>query len=153
MLSLCDTSASVFGRLFGRYTPPLPLSGRLFGAKKSLAGTTAAVLVGMTASYVFWSKFAARGDEGDVSWVVARMQSGWRGKVNEDSWIGWGLKRLPNPQRCGSLSPNNHGCIDLTPLSSVARSTSARSPSSTVSRQDSLRSVTLVSLPFQPCQV
>ncbi|POY75142.1 hypothetical protein BMF94_1773 [Rhodotorula taiwanensis] len=98
MLSLCDTSASVFGRLFGRYTPPLPLSGRLFGAKKSLAGTTAAVLVGMTASYVFWSKFAARGDEGDVSWVVARLQSGWRGKVNEDPWIGWGLKRLPNPQ-------------------------------------------------------
>lgn len=27
ILSICDTSASVFGRLFGRYTPPLPFSG------------------------------------------------------------------------------------------------------------------------------
>ena len=99
MLSLCDTSASVFGRLFGRFPPPLPFSGRLFGAKKSLAGTTAAVLVGMTASYVFWTKFAARGDEADVSWVAARLQSGWKGKPNPDPWASWGLKRLPNPQR------------------------------------------------------
>ncbi|GAA5984079.1 hypothetical protein JCM10908_006040 [Rhodotorula pacifica] len=98
MLSLCDTSASVFGRLFGRFTPPLPLSGRLFGAKKSLAGTTAAVLMGTAASYVFWTKFAARGDEADVSWVAARLQSSWRGKPNMDPWTGWGLKRLPNPQ-------------------------------------------------------
>lgn len=99
MLSLCDTSASVFGRLFGRFTPPLPFSGRLFGAKKSLAGTTAAVLVGMTASYVFWTKFAARGDEADVSWVAARLQSSWKGTPNPDPWASWGLKRLPNPQR------------------------------------------------------
>ncbi|KWU47247.1 hypothetical protein RHOSPDRAFT_31392 [Rhodotorula sp. JG-1b] len=98
MLSLCDTSASVFGRLFGRFTPPLPFSGRLFGAKKSLAGTTAAVLVGMTASYVFWTKFAARGDEADVSWVAARLQSSWKGIPNQDPWASWGLKRLPNPQ-------------------------------------------------------
>lgn len=99
MLSLCDTSASVFGRLFGRYTPPLPLSGTLFGAKKSLAGTAAAVLVGMSASYVFWAQFAAKGDEGDVSWVPARLQSAWRGPVNPDPWGEFGLARLPNPQR------------------------------------------------------
>ncbi|BGP55838.1 hypothetical protein JCM8202_002646 [Rhodotorula sphaerocarpa] len=98
MLSLCDTSASVFGRLFGRYTPPLPLSGTLFGAKKSLAGTAAAVLVGMSASYVFWAQFAAKGDEGDVSWVPARLQSAWRGPVNPDPWGEFGLARLPNPQ-------------------------------------------------------
>jgi diacylglycerol kinase (CTP) len=27
MLSICDTSASVFGRLFGKFTPKLPFSG------------------------------------------------------------------------------------------------------------------------------
>ncbi|GAA5901202.1 hypothetical protein JCM6882_006142 [Rhodosporidiobolus microsporus] len=97
-LSLCDTSASVFGRLFGRYTPRLPLSGTLFGRKKSLAGTVAAVLTGTAAAYVFWSRFAARGDEGDVSWVEARVGSGWRGEVMRDPLERWGVRRLPNPQ-------------------------------------------------------
>ncbi|GAA5895302.1 hypothetical protein JCM8208_005967 [Rhodotorula glutinis] len=98
MLSLCDTSASVFGRLFGRYTPRLPLAGTVFGAKKSLAGTLAAVIVGMCASHVFWSRYAALGDEGDVSWLPARMGSVWRGKVNADPLAAWGIHRLPNPQ-------------------------------------------------------
>ncbi|GJN90687.1 hypothetical protein Rhopal_003701-T1 [Rhodotorula paludigena] len=98
MLSLCDTSASVFGRLFGRYTPRLPFAGSLFGAKKSLAGTLAAVVVGMTASYYFWTRFAAIGDEGDVSWLQARMASAWRGRLNPDPLGAWGIKRLPNPQ-------------------------------------------------------
>ncbi|BGO91656.1 hypothetical protein NBRC10512_008104 [Rhodotorula toruloides] len=98
MLSLCDTSASVFGRLFGRYTPRLPFSGTLFGAKKSLAGTLAAIGVGMAASYVFWSRFAVQGDEGDVSWVAARVASSWRGRVNQDPLRAWGIRRLPNPQ-------------------------------------------------------
>lgn len=99
MLSLCDTSASVFGRLFGRYTPRLPLSGTLFGAKKSLAGTLAAVAMGMAASYVFWGRFAARGDEGDVSWVAARVASRWTGRVNQAPLAAWAIRRLPNPQR------------------------------------------------------
>nr|BBE10599.1 diacylglycerol kinase [Rhodotorula toruloides] len=97
MLSLCDTSASVFGRLFGRYTPRLPFSGTLFGAKKSLAGTLAAIGMGMAASHVFWSRFAQRGDEGDVSWVAARVASGWSGRVNRDPLGHWGIRRLPNP--------------------------------------------------------
>lgn len=103
MLSLCDTSASVFGRLFGRYTPRLPFAGSLFGAKKSLAGTLAAVAVGMTASYYFWTRFAAIGDEGDVSWLQARMASAWRGRLNPDPLGAWGIKRLPNPQRCARV--------------------------------------------------
>ncbi|BGP40313.1 Diacylglycerol kinase [Rhodotorula kratochvilovae] len=104
MLSLCDTSASVFGRLFGRYTPRLPFAGSLFGAKKSLAGTLAAVVVGMVASYVFWSRWAALGDEADVSWLPARMASVWRGKANEAPLASWGIKRLPNPQSTLGLS-------------------------------------------------
>ncbi|GAA5820396.1 hypothetical protein JCM11251_005609 [Rhodosporidiobolus azoricus] len=97
-LSLCDTSASIFGRLFGRFTPALPLAGTLFGKKKSLAGTVAAVVTGTVASYVFWSRFASVGDEGDVSWVVARKASGWKGGVMDDPLGEWGVRRLPNPQ-------------------------------------------------------
>ncbi|GAA6042973.1 hypothetical protein JCM8097_000032 [Rhodosporidiobolus ruineniae] len=97
-LSLCDTTASIFGRLFGRFTPKLPFAGSLFGVNKSLAGTIAAVLTGTAASYVFWSRFAARGDEGDVSWVPARMGSAWRGEAMRDPWAQYGVGRLPNPQ-------------------------------------------------------
>ena len=147
MLSLCDTSASVFGRLFGRYTPRLPFAGTLFGAKKSLAGTLAAVVVGMCASHVFWSRYAALGDEGDVSWLPARMGSAWRGKVNGDPLAAWGIHRLPNPQRCVvlflSCVLSSKDCRNLThgPSRSTARSTSTRSSSSTDSLQVSPRSV------------
>ncbi|KAM0791225.1 hypothetical protein ACM66B_005706 [Microbotryomycetes sp. NB124-2] len=79
VLSVCDTTASVFGRIFGRYTPRLPFSGTLFGAKKSLAGTVAATIVGTAASYVFWSRYSALGDEGDLSWIPGRMASAWTG--------------------------------------------------------------------------
>ncbi|GAA6006790.1 hypothetical protein JCM10207_009097 [Rhodosporidiobolus poonsookiae] len=102
-LSLCDTSASVFGRLFGRFTPRLPLAGSLFGRKKSLAGTVAAVVTGTVASYVFWSRFAALGDEGDVSWEVARKASSWWGRTNPDPWAQYGVRRLPNPHSTLSL--------------------------------------------------
>ncbi|KAG6209718.1 hypothetical protein E4U35_006739 [Claviceps purpurea] len=46
LLSWCDTAASTFGRLWGRYTPRL-------GRGKSLAGSSAAFLVGVAASF-FW---------------------------------------------------------------------------------------------------
>uniref|UniRef100_A0A0K3CNL2 BY PROTMAP: gi/472586383/gb/EMS23911.1/ diacylglycerol kinase [Rhodosporidium toruloides NP11] gi/647397529/emb/CDR40609.1/ RHTO0S05e05446g1_1 [Rhodosporidium toruloides] n=1 Tax=Rhodotorula toruloides TaxID=5286 RepID=A0A0K3CNL2_RHOTO len=61
-------------------------------------GTLAAIGVGMAASYVFWSRFAVQGDEGDVSWVAARVASSWRGRVNQDPLRAWGIRRLPNPQ-------------------------------------------------------
>ncbi|BGP16222.1 Diacylglycerol kinase [Rhodosporidiobolus nylandii] len=97
-LSLCDTTASIFGRLLGRYTPRLPFAGSLFGAKKSLAGTIAAVLTGTAASYVFWSRFATQGDEGDVSWLPAREGSVWQGARNVDPWKEYGVGRLPSPE-------------------------------------------------------
>lgn len=47
LLSWCDTAASTFGRLWGRYTPRLRRG-------KSLAGTLAAFLVGIATSYFFY---------------------------------------------------------------------------------------------------
>ncbi|KAB5582430.1 hypothetical protein GE09DRAFT_267040 [Coniochaeta sp. 2T2.1] len=47
LLSWCDTAASTFGRLYGRYTPRIRRG-------KSLAGSTAAFLVGVATSYFFW---------------------------------------------------------------------------------------------------
>ncbi|KAM4059176.1 CTP-dependent diacylglycerol kinase 1 [Hirsutella rhossiliensis] len=47
LLSWCDTAASTFGRLWGRYTPRLRRG-------KSLAGSLAAFLVGVATSYFFY---------------------------------------------------------------------------------------------------
>lgn len=73
ILSLCDTVASVFGRLFGRYTPRLPLAGILFSPRKSLAGSLAASLMGAWVGWFFWTRLASYGDAGDLSWVPARV--------------------------------------------------------------------------------
>lgn len=51
LLSWCDTAASTFGRLWGRYTPRLRRG-------KSLAGSTAAFLVGVATSYFFYGWLA-----------------------------------------------------------------------------------------------
>ncbi|KAF4584410.1 phosphatidate cytidylyltransferase family protein [Ophiocordyceps camponoti-floridani] len=48
LLSWCDTAASTFGRLWGRYTPRIRRG-------KSLAGSTAAFLVGVGTSYFFYA--------------------------------------------------------------------------------------------------
>ncbi len=47
LLSWCDTAASTFGRLYGRYTPRIRRG-------KSLAGSAAAFAVGVAASAWFW---------------------------------------------------------------------------------------------------
>ncbi|KAL9069760.1 MAG: hypothetical protein Q9161_005345 [Pseudevernia consocians] len=47
LLSWCDTAASTFGRLWGRYTPRLRRG-------KSLAGSVAAAVVGAITAVVFW---------------------------------------------------------------------------------------------------
>lgn len=53
LLSWCDTAASTFGRLYGRYTIRLR-SG------KSLAGTLAACLTGIFTAVMFWGWLAPR---------------------------------------------------------------------------------------------
>ncbi|MCJ1449427.1 MAG: hypothetical protein MMC23_009947 [Stictis urceolatum] len=47
LLSWCDTAASTFGRVYGRYTPQVRKG-------KSLAGSAAAALIGTLTSLVFW---------------------------------------------------------------------------------------------------
>lgn len=47
LLSWCDTAASTFGRLYGRYTPRIRKG-------KSLAGSAAAAVVGMLTAGLFW---------------------------------------------------------------------------------------------------
>jgi len=51
LLSWCDTAASTFGRLYGRYTPRIRRG-------KSLAGSTAAFLVGVGTAAFFWGWLA-----------------------------------------------------------------------------------------------
>ncbi|KUI67120.1 CTP-dependent diacylglycerol kinase 1 [Cytospora mali] len=51
LLSWCDTAASTFGRMYGRYTPRIRKG-------KSLAGSTAAFLVGVVTAWSFWGWLA-----------------------------------------------------------------------------------------------
>ncbi|KAL7624591.1 Diacylglycerol kinase [Parahypoxylon ruwenzoriense] len=53
LLSWCDTAASTFGRLYGRYTPRLRRG-------KSLAGSLAAFLVGVATAGWFWGLLAPK---------------------------------------------------------------------------------------------
>lgn len=53
LLSWCDTAASTFGRLYGRYTPQVRRG-------KSLAGSLAACATGVVAAALFWGWWAPR---------------------------------------------------------------------------------------------
>ncbi|MCJ1384517.1 hypothetical protein MMC17_007634 [Xylographa soralifera] len=53
LLSWCDTAASTFGRLYGRYTPRLRRG-------KSLAGSAAAAIVGVAAAGLFYGVMVPR---------------------------------------------------------------------------------------------
>ncbi|KAI0136896.1 hypothetical protein BJ170DRAFT_34836 [Xylariales sp. AK1849] len=53
LLSWCDTAASTFGRLYGRYTPRIRRG-------KSLAGSLAAFVVGLLTATWFWGWLAPR---------------------------------------------------------------------------------------------
>ncbi|KAM0718746.1 hypothetical protein Q7P37_005817 [Cladosporium fusiforme] len=55
LLSWCDTAASTFGRLWGRYTPRIRKG-------KSLAGTIACFVLGVFAAVFFWGFVAPRTD-------------------------------------------------------------------------------------------
>ena len=51
LLSWCDTAASTFGRLWGRYTPRIRRG-------KSLAGSIAAMVTGVATAALFWGLVA-----------------------------------------------------------------------------------------------
>ncbi|KAJ3492036.1 hypothetical protein NLI96_g330 [Meripilus lineatus] len=65
ILSWADTAASTFGRMFGRYTPPLPrrvpILGIPFAPRKSLAGFIAGSLAGAAVAAGFWGWIARWG--------------------------------------------------------------------------------------------
>lgn len=49
---------------------------------------------GTISSYVFWSHYAALGDEGDSSWLPARQASTWAGPPSRDPTF---LPRVSSP--------------------------------------------------------
>ena len=53
LLSWCDTAASTLGRLYGRYTPRVRKG-------KSLAGSLAALVVGISTAWLFWGYLVPR---------------------------------------------------------------------------------------------
>ncbi|KAK1772324.1 putative phosphatidate cytidylyltransferase [Phialemonium atrogriseum] len=71
LLSWCDTAASTFGRLYGRYTPRIRRG-------KSLAGSFAAFVVGVSTASWFWGWLAPSvgpmpGDDGFMFTGVLRL--------------------------------------------------------------------------------
>jgi len=108
ILSWCDTSASIFGRLFGRYTPPLPFHGKLFAPRKSLAGSLAAAAMGAFAAYLFYVYLGEAGSEGDLSWIGHTSM--------EERWVG---NLVASPTRLPQLPPPR-STISLEKLCAVA---------------------------------
>ncbi|CAK7562823.1 MAG: Diacylglycerol kinase [Sporothrix epigloea] len=81
LLSWCDTAASTFGRMYGRYTPRLRRG-------KSLAGSTAAFIVGVATAAWFWGSFSQTvgpmpGDEDFMFTGTLRLPA------TIASYIGW----------------------------------------------------------------
>ena len=74
LLSWCDTAASTFGRLWGRYTPRVRRG-------KSLAGTIACFIVGVATAALFWG-------------VIAPSNSGTQ-DVGKDSFAFQGTLTVP----------------------------------------------------------
>ncbi|KAI9714963.1 MAG: hypothetical protein M1812_006276 [Candelaria pacifica] len=91
LLSWCDTAASTFGRLYGRYTPRLRRG-------KSLAGSLAAALVGFATAVGFWG------------WVVPRC-----GIELRDGFLFKGQLSLPEVAKVGGLlrwQGNTRGVVE-----------------------------------------
>ena len=106
-LSWADTSASTFGRLWGRKTRALPRSvlGLPFAPRKSLAGFIAASITGALTSVAFWGWFAPLVNRPEVSWtwvdgfsassaarggILDSAKQG-RGPLNLSGWVGLGV--------------------------------------------------------------
>lgn len=84
LLSWCDTAASTFGRLWGRYTIRLRRG-------KSLAGSLAAFAVGVATSVFFYGWLVPTigpkpGDEGFMFKNVLALPAALVGEENRDAW-------------------------------------------------------------------
>lgn len=77
LLSWCDTAASTFGRLWGKYTPRIRKG-------KSLAGTLAAFVVGVAAALAFWGAIAPTVPE---AWNQGENYFAFDGSLTLHPWI------------------------------------------------------------------
>ncbi|KAI0037024.1 hypothetical protein K488DRAFT_67184 [Vararia minispora EC-137] len=95
LLSWADTAASTFGRLWGRYTPPLPrrLLGLPLAPRKSLAGFLAAAITGTTITAGFWLLLAPAVDPAAASWSFA---DGVRAQGVDESVVGGAVREWLN---------------------------------------------------------
>ncbi|GAB7366142.1 hypothetical protein MBLNU230_g7704t1 [Neophaeotheca triangularis] len=93
LLSWCDTAASTFGRLWGRYTPRVRRG-------KSLAGSLAALLVGAGTAGVFWG-LCAPAREGDLRLGVQGYA--YKGVVGLPEGVGEGVGVVEGPVALGLL--------------------------------------------------
>jgi len=106
VLSWADTSASTFGRLWGKKTRALPRSflGLPFAPRKSFAGFVAASLTGALTAVAFWGWFSPLVDR-PVSWTwldgfsassatrdytLNGVKQG-QGSLNFGGWVGLGI--------------------------------------------------------------
>lgn len=100
LLSWCDTAASTFGRIYGRYTPRLRRG-------KSLAGTLAAYVVGVCTAAFFWGWLAPTMapfiDDPDGTFMFTGRLSL---PVAVKKALGWGLDQgtLGGPLALGVMS-------------------------------------------------
>jgi len=93
-LSWADTAASLFGRIFGSFTPPLPHPP--FASRKSLAGFIAAAAAGAGIAALFWgTDIAATGERvgTGLSWL-GRVTAPDPGATFGTSNIGTGWQGL-----------------------------------------------------------
>ena len=79
-LSWADTAASTFGRLWGRFTPPLPARVPILGLplapRKSLAGFLAASITGAAIVFSLWSWLVPAVGGAEPAWDWTRGVSG-----------------------------------------------------------------------------
>lgn len=83
LLSWCDTAASTFGRMWGKYTPKIRKG-------KSLAGSLAALVTGIATALLFWGWFAPTFDHGQNEGENAFAFQGWLGlPESARKYLGW----------------------------------------------------------------
>ena len=116
-LSWADTAASTFGRLWGRYTPPLPRSllGLPLAPRKSLAGFAAAAITGAAITAGFWAVLAPMYDSIAACWSV---EEGVRAFGVDHSAVGDAARAFLREQGVPSL--HSGGWVGLAIISVIA---------------------------------
>ncbi|KAI0795610.1 hypothetical protein C8Q75DRAFT_791342 [Abortiporus biennis] len=95
ILSWADTAASTFGRMFGRFTPPLPARVPLLGLplapRKSLAGFIAGSLAGAAIAAGFWGWIEPLGNVTPVwRWDTGALTQAAADVATTSNWTaGW----------------------------------------------------------------